>query len=117
MSLNRYEKFEGEKLVGIISWKENEIRILSVEKEFRRKPQKYGSNLLREAEKDIKKNYICALVLVQPTEDNDSEIAREELKTFYRKNGYNEFPWIKRYLYGISENIFTKCFADEEKKS
>jgi GNAT superfamily N-acetyltransferase len=89
--------------VGIISWHENEIRVLIVEEQHKRRG--YGKLLLNEAEKEIKKRYSTCYLLAFPI---DNSISKDELFTFYKKNGYTQFSWFERFWYRVSPNTMKK---------
>lgn len=78
---------------------------MHVQKLYRKKG--IGSLLLREAETDIKKYYICAILLAYPL---DNSISRYELNKFYAKNGFYSLPFYKRWWYNVSENVLIKYF-------
>lgn len=91
--------------VGRISWHKNEIKVLIVKPDCKRKGN--GSLLLRKAEEEISKKYDHVSLLAFPV---DGTISKEDLFKFYNKNGYYQLSWIRRIWYDAPRNLFVKYF-------
>lgn len=90
--------------VGRVLWYRNEIQVLIVNHNQRRRG--YGSLLLRRAEQEIAKEYRYCYLLAIPA---DGTLSKEEVQTFYSKNGYHQLSWLQQLWYAnVSPNLLTK---------
>ena len=68
------------------------ISLIDVKSSFRR--QGYGTKMLQRLEERVKKNgCLRAYVLAYPSDYPPTIINKDELKEFYRKNGYTQSWW------------------------
>jgi ribosomal protein S18 acetylase RimI-like enzyme len=108
----RYDVFIDGQSVGHITWTNNHICVLNVEREHRRR--NYGSNLLKNAETEIGMKYDQVSLLAYPI-DNTSH---KDIIAFYSKHGYNPLTFWQRmyslFWYGrmCSGNLLVKDFKN-----